>query len=267
MPESKERALSKKDLNIMALQCIMLQSNFHFERMQGTGFGAIMAPTLKKVYKDDTEGLANSLSSHVKFLNTHPTLVPFIVGLVASMEEEKVSMTTVNAVKNAIFPPLAGIGDVLIWFTVLPISAGIGASIGADGSFLGVIVFFLINFTAGLLRWPMAHLGYNMGEKAINLIRRNVSRITTASCILGVTVLGALIAAFVRFRFSIEIPLSPDFTFDVQTGFFDQIFPNIVPLGLTFLVYFLFRKRRIKPVTLITGIIVLCILFAYIGIA
>ncbi|MFN8604892.1 MAG: PTS system mannose/fructose/sorbose family transporter subunit IID [Romboutsia timonensis] len=34
-------------------------------------------------------------------------------------------------------------GDAIFWFTLLPISAGIGANLSLQGSILGPIIFFI----------------------------------------------------------------------------------------------------------------------------
>lgn len=267
MSESNKKLLTKKDLNKLALDSLMLQNNFNYERMQGTGFAAAMAPTLKKIYKDDTKALGESLVNHSKFFNSSPPLAPFIMGIIASMEEERTPPEAVNAVKNALFPPLAGIGDAIVWFTALPLAAGIGASIASNGSLLGVIIYMAIMVAVNCLKWPAAHLGYKMGTQAFSLLGDKISNITTAASIVGITVLGALIASYVSFSFNVEVALTDSFVFNLQTGFFDNIFPNVVPVGLTAVIYRLYKKKNIKPVLLIIGIIVFCILCAYLGIA
>lgn len=266
MSESKQ-ALNSKDLNKMAWESLMLQHNFNYERMQGTGFAAAIAPTLKKIYKDDEKSLGESLADHSKFFNSSPALVPFVMGIVASMEEERAPRETVNAVKNSLFPPLAGIGDALVWFTALPLAAGIGCSIAANGSFLGVIIFMAIMVAINCLKWPTAHMGYKMGTRALDVLSDKLGKISTAASIVGVTVLGALIASYVSFAFAVDIPLTETFSFNLQADLFDNIFPSFVPAAMTALIYWLYKKKQVKPVFIILGIMVFCILCAYLGIA
>lgn len=266
MTESK-KMLSKHDLNKMAWDSLMLQNNFNYERMQGTGFAAAMAPTLKKIYGNDTKALGESLVDHSKFFNSSPALVPFVMGIIASMEEERAPRDAVNAVKNSLFPPLAGIGDALVWFTALPLAAGIGCSIAANGNFLGVIVFMAIMVAVNCLKWPTAHWGYQMGTKALEVLGSKLGKISMAASMVGVTVLGALIASYVAFSFTLEIPLTDTYSFNLQADLFDNIFPNIVPAGLTAAIYWLYKKRKVKPVALIIGVLVFCIICAYLGVA
>jgi PTS system galactosamine-specific IID component len=160
---------------------------------------------------------------------------------------------------------MAGIGDAIFWFTILPITAGICASFASDGSVLGPILFFLVFLAAFLLRIPLAHIGYNMGTKAVDAIRSNVERVSRAASILGVTVLGALIASYVRISVLTTIEAGKGNVISLQTSFFDKIFPNILPFGFTFLMLYFVRKK-VSPVILITCTLILSILLSYIGI-
>lgn len=263
----KKKMLTKHDLNKMAWQSLVLQHNFNYERYQGTGFGAGIAPTLAKIYGDDKEGLGEALVEHSKFFNSSPPFVPFIMGVVASMEEEHASREAINAVKNALFPPLAGIGDALVWYTALPLAAGVGGSIAANGSFFGVIVFLGIMTAINCLHWPSAHLGYNLGTKAIDMLGERLNIVSTAASIVGCTVLGSLIASYVNFSFDIQIALTDTYSLDIQTEFFDNIFPNVVPVALTAIIYFLYKKKNVKPFILIILVLAFCITASYLGIA
>ncbi len=262
-----KKKLSKKDINQLAWWSLMLQHNFNYERYQGTGFGAALAPTLAKIYGDDKEGLAEALQEHTKFFNSSPPFVPFIMGVVCSMEEDRAPRDAINAVKNSLFPPIAGIGDAVVWYTALPLAAGVGGSIAASGSFFGVIVFLLILGAVNCLHWPSAHLGYRLGTKAIDLLGEKINTVATAASMVGCTVLGSLIASYVSFAFTIQVPLTDTFSLDVQSQFFDSIFPNFVPAALTAVIYFLYKKKHVKPFVLIIIVLVFCIACSYLGLA
>lgn len=46
------------------------------------------------------------------------------MGLLISMEEKGENRDTIKGLKVALFGPIAGIGDAIFWFTLLPIMAG-----------------------------------------------------------------------------------------------------------------------------------------------
>ena len=113
--------ISKKDITRLGFRSSLLQASFNYERMQAGGFTWAMLPILKKIYKDDKPGLSAAMKDNLEFINTHPNLVGFLMGLLISMEEKGESRDTIKGLKVALFGPIAGIGDAIFWFTLLPI--------------------------------------------------------------------------------------------------------------------------------------------------
>lgn len=66
------------------------------------------------------------------------------MGLLISMEEKGENRDTIKGLKVALFGPIAGIGDAIFWFTLLPIMAGICSSFASQGNLLGPILFFAV---------------------------------------------------------------------------------------------------------------------------
>jgi PTS system galactosamine-specific IID component len=81
------------------------------------------------------------MKDHLEFINTHPNLVGFLMGLLISMEEKGEDRNTIKGLKVALFGPIAGIGDAIFWFTLLPIMAGICSSFASQGTCLGRFSF------------------------------------------------------------------------------------------------------------------------------
>lgn len=46
-----------------------------------------MLPALEKIYKDNPEGLVESINDNLSFINTSPPLVSFLMGIVLLLEE------------------------------------------------------------------------------------------------------------------------------------------------------------------------------------
>jgi PTS system galactosamine-specific IID component len=206
------------------------------------------------------------MKDNLEFINTHPNFAGFLMGLLLSMEEKRMDRSLIKGLKVALFGPLAGIGDALFWFTILPIVAGISASFAEQGSLLGPILFFAVYITIFFLRVPLTHLGYNLGTRAIDFIQTTSQTISRAASILGVTVIGGLIASYVHIQVALQIPINEAKTVSLQTDFFDKIFPNILPLGYVFLMYYLLKNRNVNPVVLIRITFVLAILLSFIGV-
>lgn len=74
------------------------------------------------------------MSHNLEFFNTHPFLVTFVMGIVLSLEQNKVDIPTIRAVRVAAMGPLGGIGDALFWLTLVPITAGITSNMAINGN-------------------------------------------------------------------------------------------------------------------------------------
>lgn len=265
MKESN-KVLTKKDITKLGLMSSFLQASFNYERMQAGGFTLAQLPFLKKIYKDDKEAISDAMNDNLEFINTHPNLVGFLMGLLISLEENNEDRNIIKGLKVALFGPLAGIGDAIFWFTLLPIVAGVSASFAMEGSVLGPIIFFAVYLIIFILRIAWTHLGYNLGVKAIDKIKHNSKVIGKAATVLGVTVIGGLIASYVKINVLTNIVVNESKTVSLQTDFFDKIFPNILALGYTLLMYFLIKNKKISPVILIFSTFIMAIVLSFFGI-
>lgn len=258
MPNKK---INSRDITMLGIRSSLLQSAFSYERMQAAGWTWAQIPIWKKIFGKDKRALSQAMSDNMEFINTSPPLVSILMGLLTSMEEERVNRQTIRGLKNGLFGPMAGIGDAIYWFTLMPIVGGIAASFASKGNPLGPIIFFLVYLAIFLCRIPFAHLGYNLGVKAIDVIQENSEIIARVATILGLTVIGALISSYVSLSLKVKIG-----TVSLQKDFLDKIFPNILPLALTFFLFWLLKKKQVSPIVLIAVVFALCIICSFFGI-
>ena len=263
MSESKK--LTSKDITKLGLRSSLLQGSFNYERMQAGGWLLAQLPALEKIYADDKEGLSAAMTDNLEFINSHPNLVGFLMGLLISLEENKEDRDLIKGLKLALFGPIAGIGDAIFWFTLLPIIAGISCSFASQGNILGPIIFVSCYFVIWCLRITWTHLGYRLGTKSFDMLQENSDIIANAATILGITVIGALIASYVKLSLLPVITVAGGIEVSVQTAFLDTIFPKILPLGYTLLMFYFLKKKQISPVVLIMGTIALAIVCSFIG--
>jgi PTS system galactosamine-specific IID component len=262
----KRNKLTRRDITKLALRSLFNQSAMNYERMQADGWAYAMMPVLKKTYGDDKKGFSEAMKANLEFINTNNYAAPLLMGLEASLEENGQKRSTIDGLRIALFGPLAGIGDAITWFTILPIVAGISASFAKQGSILGPLIFFIVYVGLFFARIPIAHLGYTAGTNAISRIRESSAMISRAASILGCTVIGGLIATYVQISVKTKIPVTATKSISIQTQFFDNIFPNILPLGYTFLLYYLLKKKNVSPVVLILITFVLAIVLSWLGV-
>ena len=108
--------------------------------------------------------------------------------------------------------------------------------------------------------------GYQLGAKSIDALVNGglMNRATKAATIMGLTVIGGMIASMVNFNVAAVVKMG-DISFSIQTELLDAICPKILPLLLTFAVYHALMKGK-KPVTIMVVLIVAAIAMKFFGI-
>lgn len=145
--------------------------------------------------------------------------------------------------------PMAGIGDTITQAIVLPLVCSVFMSVTISGHpIIGPIMAFVLCTAYYLVGTYFTwHFGYNKGSDAIlDMLESGViTKLIEGAGIMGCTVMGSLLAQYVKMKFNIQIH-SEFQDFDLQTGFFDAILPKALPLALTFLCLWLLTKKGWK---------------------
>ena len=258
--------VSKSTLTKMIWRSCQLQAAFNYERMQSAGWLWAMLPGLEEVHTNK-EDLSTSMVSNMDFINTHPFAVTFVMGIVLSMEQQKVDVQTIRSVRISVAAPLGGIGDALFWYTLVPITAGLTANMAIKGSLLGPILYFIILFACEMaLRYGLMYWSYNLGMKAVSMMTEYAEEFTHAASILGVFIVGALIANYGGgTQLGISIANGKGDPIVIQ-NYLNMILPCILPLLITLLMFFLIKKKGWTPVKCIGLILVMGIVGAIFGI-
>ena len=185
--------VDSKTLNRMALRSYWLQSSFNYETMQSGGWLFAMIPGLEKVHTNKND-LAASMYHNLDFINTHPFLVTFVMGIVLSLEQNKLDTQTIRAVRISAASPLGGIGDALFWLTLVPITAGLTSNMAIAGNIAAPIIFLVVfNIAQAICRFGLMRWSYNVGTSAIDMLTSNMQAFTRAASIMGCFVVGALV--------------------------------------------------------------------------
>jgi fructoselysine/glucoselysine PTS system EIID component len=253
--------ISKKVIRKVFFRSLAMEANFNFETWQNTGFAFSIIPVLKKIYTTK-DSMVKALKRHLQFFNTTAHGSTLILGITAAMEEQNSQKNdfdeeSINAVKLGLMGPLAGVFDSFFWGTLKVIAAGVGISLALNGNILGPILFLLIfNIPHIVLRYNLTFIGYNAGNKFLqNLAKSNfMDKLTSGASILGLMVIGAMPAMLMPITTPLKIGTS-DSQVAVQS-ILDQLVPNMLPLALTFLVFY-FVKRNVKTTWLLLGILAL----------
>ena len=240
--------MDKKLFRSTFWRSLALQGCFNYERQQAIGFLYGMLPALKKIYKDDPEGLKEALQRHTEFFNTSPQFVTFITGAAIALEEQKCQdpdfdSSAISGIKTALMGPLAGIGDSLFFGTLRTIGLGIGVAMAIEGNILGPILFVLIhNIPNYLIRWKGLEIGYHQGVQFLSNAMSGgaIEEVTSGARVVGTMVVGAMIASMINFTTTITLNFG-EMHFELQS-LFDSLMPQLLPIVLAFGVYGLMKK-------------------------
>ena len=108
------------------------------------------------------------------------------------------------------------------------------------------------------LRFGLAHYAYRMGVAAIPLIKANTKKVGHAASIVGMTVIGALVATYVRLNTTLEIKAG-DAVVKLQADVIDKLMPAFLPLVYTLTMFWLVRRGwsplRLIGITVLLGVI------------
>lgn len=242
------------------------QIGWNYERMQGLGYLSTMVPVIKKLYSDDPEAMNKAMHTHSQFFNTTPQMGDIIVGINIAIEESKgaESLETVAAIKTALMGPFAGVGDTIFGVISSTVFGSIACSTAADGSFIGIGLWTLwLLAVLFLIRPYLFNLGYREGIKLVTTMSNKLSALTEAAGLLGVMVVGCMIATMVNIRFG-AFELFGN-VIDVQTQLLDSIGPKIGAAGIVALFYWLLGKKGMNSNKLILIAVGISLLGAFVG--
>lgn len=244
--------------------------NFSMAKMQANGFTLTMSPAVEAIYGDDTAAKKEAYARHQSFFNTHAVAFNFIAGLCYAMERDlhdgKLNGETIDAIKASLMGPTAGMFDSIFFNCLRVIGAGIGIGLCAAGNILGTVIFILFyGVSQSFIKWYLLEVGYDLGTSFIDTIFNSglMSIATRCSSILGLIMVGAMTATTVGFPLN-WVPTIGQ-TQIVVADLFNAIYPGILSVAIVLLMMSLIKKGQ-KPLTLILGLMVFCLVGAAIGI-
>ena len=271
MTISKENKITNKDLRQIMWRSLPMEFGWNYERQMHLAFAYMMAPLMKKLYHKNQKEYTESLERQMEFFNCTPQLVPFIGGIVASMEEKNsedkdFDVSTISAIKTALMGPLSGIGDSLFLGTLRVLAVGVAASLSMKGSILGPILFLLIyNIPAYLVRYFGVKAGYSMGTSYLDKIQKSglMDKFKEAAGILGVMVIGAMTQNMVVVK--VVAKFGTGKTATSLQSVLDGILPGVLSL-LVLYIFYVLNKKKINVLWQLLGATIIGVLLTVWGV-
>ncbi|MBS4761836.1 PTS system mannose/fructose/sorbose family transporter subunit IID [Carnobacteriaceae bacterium zg-ZUI252] len=255
--------LTKQDFNqINKRSLFTYQLGWNYERMQASGYLYMILPQLRKMYGDGTPELKEMMELHTQFFNTSPFFHTLITGFDLALEEKEGvdSKEAVKGIKTGLMGPFAPLGDTIFGSLVPAIMGTVAATMAVESKEpWGIFLWIAVSVAYNIFRWKQLEFAHREGVKLITTMRDTLTAIIDAASVLGVFMMGALIATLINFQIS-WAPKIGEKEINIQE-IFNTIFPRLVPAIFTGFVFWLLGRRGMNSTKAI-GIIILIALGA-----
>lgn len=266
--QEEKKVLTQKDLN-KAMFCWYMSAEMplNFENMQGIAFCGSISHILKKLYTKK-EDLSEALKRHLLLYNCNVTAGGLILGTTIAMEEQrakdpsKMPDMAITGLKTGLMGPVAALGDSFDWGIIGTLMKIAAATLAAAGNPLALVVLLLfVGYCIGELILT-TNMTYKKGRESIKTIMGSglMQDVISGANVLAMFMMGAMTASMVTLKTVLKIS-----TVVVQDKL-DSIFPNVFPLIVLFLIYWLIRKKKVGTGKIVIGIIAVSILLSFVGI-
>ena len=258
--------LTKEDLDICSRRmCVMDTVSYAYATQNAPCATYASFYALRKIYGGDEDAFNRAILNQLDCVfNATPPVSGLILGAGLAIEDtgHEAGQQAENDLKVGLMGPVSGIGDVFIWILPLTILGSIAGYMAMEGNPVGILSWVAIWAVLYVWRMQNYNQGYNAGVQIITTMADKLAVLTDAASILGLMVVGSLIYSTV----AIHTPLTfafGDVALPIQEGVLDLIFPNIMGIGVTALVYRLIKKGTNLSLIILGIIIVSCACAAF----
>ncbi|MGJ0284837.1 PTS system mannose/fructose/sorbose family transporter subunit IID [Staphylococcus ureilyticus] len=268
MHTSTERyQLSKRDFNqINRRSLLFFQLGWNYERMQGSGYLFIILPQLRKIYGDNSPELKEMMKIHSQFFNTSNFFNTIITGIDLAMEEEQKyeAKDTVKGMKVGLMGSFAAVGDSLFASLIPTIFGALAGNMAQQGNPIGALIWIVATVAIVIFRWKQLGYAYKEGVSLITTMQHRLETLTNAATLLGVFMVGALVATIVKVEFAWK-PTIGNVTIDIQENV-DMILPKLLPLIIALSIYWLLGRKHMNATRAIFIVLIISVILSALGV-
>ena len=134
------------------------------------------------------------------------------------------------------------------------------------GSVWGGLIPFAFAFICLALGYVLYMFGYRVGRESVQTMLQSgmIKDVITGSSILGLFMMGALGASYVKLSIPIEIVMENADTMVVQ-DMLDSIIPGMLPLAAIMLIYLYFDKKEQAYNKILILILIISLAGSFVG--
>ncbi len=259
--------LTKEDFKqINRRSLFTFQLGWNYERMQGSGYLYTILPQLRKIYGDDTPELKEVMKTHTQFFNTSNFFNTIITRIDLAIEEKEgiAGKQTVSGLKTGLMGPFAAIGDSIFAALIPTIFGALAANMAINGNPTGIFIWIVAQIAVMVFRWKQLEFAYREGISLVTTMQHRLTALTDAATLLGVFMVGALVATMVNVKLS-WAPSIGDVTLNMQNNL-DMILPRLLPAGIVGGVYWMLGKKNMTSTKAIFIVLIVCVALSALGV-
>jgi len=121
----------------------------------------------------------------------------------------------------------------------------------------GIFLWIAVAVAYDIFRWKQLEFAYKEGVNLINNMQSTLTALIDAASVLGVFMMGALVATMINFEISYKLPIGEKMI-DFQ-DILNQIFPRLLPAIFTAFIFWLLGKKGMTSTKAIGIIIALAV--------
>lgn len=262
-----DTVLTKKDLKKVLWRWVFTrQSPFNYETQSSGGWVYSIHPALEKIYNGDKEVLAEKYKDHFKFYNTHPLMGCILLGACIAIESTKDKNATKQALelRTALMGPMAGLGDSVLWVLFSTIAGAIAAYMAVEGSPVGLIIAEAAQLTFFFIFNKLFYVSYEKGASLVTSHSTQLNNIATAASVVGLSVVGALIAS------NVNVSLGVTMTYGEITqslnDLLNMVIPKFASIVTVILTYWGLGRKGMNSGKMVMIVMILGIILSALGI-
>ena len=139
----------------------------------------------------------------------------------------------------------------------------IAATLAIAGNPAGIFLWIAVAVAYDIFRWKQLEFAYKEGVNLINNMQSTLTALIEAASVLGVFMMGALVATMINFEISYKLPIGEKMI-DFQ-DILNSIFPRLLPAIFTAFIFWLLGKKGMNSTKAIGIIIVLALALSAFG--
>lgn len=133
-----------------------------------------------------------------------------------------------------------------------------------NGNPAGIFIWIVAQIAVMVFRWKQLQFAYKEGISLVTTMQSRLTALTDAATLLGVFMVGALVATMVNVQVS-WAPSIGDVTMNMQNNI-DMILPKLLPAAIVGGVYWLLGKKNMTSTRAIFIVLIICVVLSALGV-